>query len=320
MAVKTVSNVNEEAQASNAAPIASEQQANPVSGHEQEADVTATEAPTESATEQAEAASAEATSEDLEAQDESDTDDHTEDEKGKNGKRRSDFQKRIDRFTRKSAQQEEEILALRRELEALKGNNAPKQPVKASSTGEPALEDYDTITEWQVAHNRYLVQEEMRQRDEQTRMMQIQQGFQKRFQESGIDVNAYREALEDLASYNVPQPDNEVVMFMLQSEVGPFISMHFATHPEEAKRVASLPKSAQLIEFARVETKLLAEREAKAKAKADPKPVTKPSAAPKPPAIVDAGAVPVTRKTSSDVANDYKAWKLKREEELKARR
>jgi len=325
MAVTTVSNVNDEGNTSNAAPIANEQEVKPVSGHDQEAESQAKEATTESAPEQTDAASADVEPEDLHAEDETDDGDHqTEGEKGKDGKRRSDFQKRIDRFTRKSAQQEQEIQALRRELESLRGTQAQQQPAKVQSSGEPQLEDFDTYTEWQMAHNRYLVQEELKQRDEQARMASVEDGFRRRFQESGIDLKEYQEALEDLNSYNVPQPDKEVVMFMLESEVGPQISYYYATHPEEAKRVAGLSKSAQLVEFARTETKLLAEREAKAnanaKAKAETKPVPKPSAAPNPPSMVQPGAVPVARKTQADVANDYQAWKKMREEQLKARR
>lgn len=313
MAVTTVSNVND------AAPIANEQEAKPVSAHEQEAQVQATEAsgsnePSESAPEADKVASTEVESDDLHAEDESGSDDHAED--GKNGKRRSDLEKRFNRFTRKLTAQEQEINALREKL-AEKEQTVAKAPVRSDE--EPKLDDFETYTEWQAAHNQYLVQREFQVREEQQRTHQMQVGFQKRFQESGIDLDEYKEALEEMASYNVPQPDQEVVEFMLESEVGPHISFYYATHPEEAKRVASLPKSRQLVEFARTETRILAERSEKSKT-SEPKPVKKQTAAPKPVEPVTAGAVPVTNKSAADVANDYGAWKAKREQELNGRR
>lgn len=210
----------------------------------------------------------------------------------KGPKKKSGFQKRVDKLTSRatSAEQERDYWkaeALRRQVEP---KPDPKvEPAKqATAEGEPQPELFDdhksyvkALAKWeakQLLQEERQSQEKSRLQTEHSRQIQAYSDRAKAFAEKNPDFD------EVIAEAGPVQLSPTVQSVILSSENGPEIAYEFAKNPAEATRISKLPPIQAALEMGKLQSRL-ASKASEAK-KPEPKRV---SSAPAPIATVGGG-------------------------------
>lgn len=217
-------------------------------------------------------------------------------------------QRRIDRLTREKYQSRAEIEQLRKQLEELK---TPQQ--RAVPDGEPRLEDFDNIVEFQRAHGRWMYEslskEERAKRETETakqrdseRYTNLAQNWQKSVAEAAKAIPDLREVLAETAF----ELSDTVASEIFESPVGPQIAYYLALHPDELDELTGKTPGAAIRYLGRLEAKL--EAEAVAKTKSD---------APKPPSTIKGVSGGAEKDPDKMTTEEWVRW---REKQIKARK
>lgn len=186
-------------------------------------------------------------------------------------------QRRIDKLTREKYQARAEAEVLRRQLE--ERSRQEPQPQEQRSSGVPKLEQFQSFDEYEAAKEAYYERkweekqtarereaEEARRRSNSENM---DKEWRKRRDEVANQIPDYAERMEEASDMMLNEATVEAIK---ESDVGPKIAYHLATHPEEAAKLFNLSPSATLRAIGRIEAKIEAEGSKKQISSA-PKPI-----------------------------------------------
>lgn len=238
-------------------------------------------------------------------------------------KKKSGFQKRIDKLNARYADKEREAEYWRQQ--ALK--TAPKadprvEPAKlATAEGEPQPETFDdhksyvkALTKWET---KQLLAEE-RQGQERSRLQTEQANQAKTYSERAKVFSEAHPDFDDVIAEVGEMPISPTVQaILLSSENGPAMAYELAKNPEEARRILGLSPLQAALEMGVLKSRIASK--ASAEKKQETKRVT---SAPSPLAPVGGGGKATAPKKSLDelAKTDFAAFKKAREEGLKQSR
>jgi signal recognition particle GTPase len=219
---------------------------------------------------------------------------------------------------RKPADQRiKELIAERNALRALVAQTPPAKPAAAEAPKPaepekpPAIEDFDDVNKWSAAFAAYTKREAAAEAQTAVRtalgkveteraQQTTQQAFAEREAAYARENPDYAEAVGDqsLGQY-VTQTISQVIV---ESEVGPALSHHLATHLDELQRIARLQPHQQAKELGKLEVKIAALPKRQA---APPAKVVQQTKAPAPPSPV--GSATPTRSIAEMPLDEYLA-------------
>lgn len=235
------------------------------------------------------------------------------------GKRKNGFQKRMARQARKH---EEELNKLREELAFIKGRTSAEpvqaQPQVVQADEAPKLEDYaDNFMGYVDALTEYKAQQVVKKTLAETETTKVVKTRESKW------VDKVREAQKTIPNLievlqrvpqDIPSPHPDTFVYMQESDVGPELAYHFAKNENELRKLVALPPYLQAIQVAKVEAALQAKKQPQAASE----PVKKTTQAPAPAQTLEGGSAP-QNVSLADLADNYPAWKAKRDEMDKAK-
>lgn len=198
------------------------------------------------------------------------------------------FQRRIDRLTREKRELEAQLETARAAKPAEKPEAKPAEKPKRPDVNdfddyhkyEAALEDYtEKLTEWKVDQKLALhkgetaAEAERREQSERARELQAQYEQRRKAVEKEIPTFAADIQASDMAETELP---DHVTESILESEAGPKIIHHLATHPEELEALIDMRPLAAVRAIGKLESRFSPPAETKGK------PVSKAPPPPKP--------------------------------------
>jgi hypothetical protein len=186
-------------------------------------------------------------------------------------------QKRIDRAVREKYEAQARAKMLEERLAALEQRAAPQQqtPIKDS---EPTIDKFDNFDEYVSAKAKWIAKQELEStlserekaqaaaREAAARQQSVE-SWTKRVSAATAEMPDFEDVI---ASSDVPMTD-VMQQSIMESDIGPKLAYHLATHPEEAYKIAQLPPIRAVAALGRLEERL-----------ETAKPATKPTQAPPP--------------------------------------
>ena len=193
---------------------------------------------------------------------------------GKDPEKRSQrsVERRIDRLTKRAAEDRERAQALARELEALR-------QVKAPAPDEPRMDQFQDIEEYAKAREKWAVNRAIREQDKTRRQaiaLQRTAELTKQWEtRASIGASKYEDFDEIVGDL---KPNSAWSVAMMQEENSEEIAYHLGKNIKEAQRIARLDPYAQVREIAKLSIKLATPEAPKKPSKAPPPitPVTEP--------------------------------------------
>jgi hypothetical protein len=178
-------------------------------------------------------------------------------------KKKSGYQKKIDKLTRRLHEQEREMQRLMEDRS--KGKDADTSSVQskvdAKPDGEPTPDQYGTHAEYVRALARFEAKQELRAEKEkeakealvsqQQKQIETYHGRVEKFAEKADD---FWDVMEDVKHIPMNPVLNEEI---LEHELGPALIYELSKDPEEFARINSLSAKAALKELWKIEAKLL---------------------------------------------------------------
>lgn len=228
-------------------------------------------------------------------------------------RKQSKFQRRLQRQRDRAVAAETETRLLREQKAQLEAKLQSQQP---GETGEPKRDQFEDYEAYLRAVAKYDAAQETAKglkADREERQGKERQTNDAKWQERAAKDWAEREtafqaATKDYVETVTPFVEEELGSFsdgarrlIVESELGPQLLHHLATHPEVAERIADLSPVRQVAELGKVEGTLSPEPAAK------PKSTTK---APAPPTPTNGGrsASPGYSENMTDA--EYEAWRI----------
>lgn len=227
-------------------------------------------------------------------------------------RRKSGYQRRIDKLTREKRELEARLAALEQRVAG--GDKKPageaaetKPEAKApAGDGRPNPEDFDTYE----AYTEALVDWKTEQAE---RRRAAEAAERRTFEAWTARLEAARQAHDDfdeVVDSELPLSD-AMFQAIVESEQGAELAYYLGSHPEEAERIAKLSPVAAIRALGRIEASLDQSHTA-------PKPKPAVSSAPKPAPRVSGGKAGSTPSVyDASVAEDYNAWERARRAELR---
>lgn len=214
-------------------------------------------------------------------------------------------QKRIDRAVRRQYEAEADARILRERLRALESGLAQpsSQPTPQRPAGSPKIEDFQNFDEYVAAMAAHIAEEkvkttlterEQRQRAEaeQAAQRRIYDSWQKKVEQATAEMPDFEEVLSNADLPMTPVMQSAI----MESDIGPRLAFHLATHPDEAVQIAQLSPHKAILALGRLEEKLTAA------------PVKKPTSTPPPvPTTSPRGALKKDPGQMSDA--EYEKWR-----------
>lgn len=220
-------------------------------------------------------------------------------------RKQSKFQRRLERQKTARIAAETENRMLRERLEKLEAQSKPTQ-----EDAEPKRDDFEDYESYLRALTKYdakqtaaaelkAAREQAQTREKQSSEVQAKEAIAKNWTEREA---AFSNATPDYDEVTTSFAEEELGSFsygarqmIVDSEAGPALLYHLATHPEDADRIADLSSVRQIAELAKIEDKLATS------------PAKKTSGAPAPASHVKSGAT-----GSKDPAKmnqtEFRAW------------
>lgn len=236
-------------------------------------------------------------------------------------KKKSGFQRRIDKLNAAKAKVQQEADFWREQ--ALKGAGEPKtESKKADSTpataeGEPNPENYDTHSEFVRDLTRWEIKQAEKIRDQEAEQSRLKSEREKAAKTLRDGIKSFKETHDDFD--DVVESVDDVLMSpviqqaILSSDNGPELMYELAKNRAEYERINSLEPVAAARAIGRLEAKLSAESTEK---RSEPVKTTK---APKPLAPVGKGSGLVT-KSLNDPSISFEEYERLRMQQLKSKR
>ena len=183
----------------------------------------------------------------------------TKPESSTNGK---GWQKRVDRLTARNKSIETENATLRARLDAIEArqtvsNGSDRSTVadpKPAPRNEPKLADYATPEEWFDARDEWRRTEERRRQESTASDAEIRQAWDAHNSRISEARARYDDFDEVAGSANIPIPESAALAIIEQPNSAD-ITYYLATHPEEAKKLATLRPIAQIAAIVKISEK-----------------------------------------------------------------
>jgi hypothetical protein len=236
-------------------------------------------------------------------------------DKPKKGK--PSIEKRFSELTSRAKAAEERALAAEQRLKSLEETKKPEtQTETVAEEGEPQPDQFKDAFEYAKALAKYSTEQALKQRDQQEAEKQQTEARQKVIDAWDIRQNAVKQEIDDYeevvgaASVVV---SNEIRDAIIESEVGPRILYHLASHVDEAEALSKMSVRSALKELGKLEAKLEKTTE---KELTQAAPVVKASKAPPPIEPVRSKSVP-DNKVNADgeftgTYDEYKQLRLQK--------
>ena len=213
------------------------------------------------------------------------------------------FERKLSKAIREGAEAKARAELAERRLTELERGQQP-----AKDAGEPKLEDFTDIVEFQKAVAKH-ASETTKKELEANRTAEAQRQYAKTLSgEWAKKVEAAESRYDDFDEVvGEIKPDSYLAVALLEADNGPDIAYHLATHKDELAVIAQLSPSGQIRAVGRLEAKLAAE---------PPKPQNQ-SSAPAPIKPVGGSSAPSTKKLSEMTQDEFEK---KRRAQIAARR
>lgn len=210
--------------------------------------------------------------------------------------------KRIGKLSKKLADKDAELAALR---EQLKSQPQPAQPSAPVASDKPKLADFDTVEEFTEALTEWKWEQKQIQSQVQSQQQaKVQSYYQKveQFQKSAPDFAVAVSEIEGQLSR-----DPNMVEFILESDFGPQIAYHLANNEEEIARISQLSPVRRIAALSKIESEM-AQRKSKPSGNNSTKqPVTR--------VTTNTGSIAKSEVVNKD--RSYAEWKVWREQNRK---
>ena len=213
-------------------------------------------------------------------------------------------QKRIDRAVRQKYEAEARAKMLEERVAAMEARQSGPVPAKLKADDEPTIEDFDDFDEYVAAKAEYIAKRQVesamtareqkqaaeRQAAEQTR---IAESWGKKLEQATAEMPDFEEVLESSES-----PMTMVMRHTtMESDIGPKLAYHLATHPEEAIALSKMSDINVVRNLGRLEERLSAQK---------PQPVTTSAPAP----IAPVGRRATVKKDPGAMSDaEYEKWR-----------
>ena len=173
--------------------------------------------------------------------------------------------KKESRFQRAQRRAEEELRKKDQEIEFLRNlaKNGTAPAAKASNVDpeEPKIEDFagKPISEYIAARDTHreksLVEKVRAQTQAEMQRAEIEKQFNQRIDDARKELPDWQEVM-DAAKEDQIFPPQDVVNFIIESELGPKIAYHLAKNPQEIDRLEKLSPTRRAAELGKLEDKL----------------------------------------------------------------
>jgi hypothetical protein len=246
-------------------------------------------------------------------------DDQEQDEESDTGgqqpKRKSSFQKRIDKLTRDKRELEARLAALEERVNGKPdGKDGSNAPAKAEPAGKPKVDDFETyeefteaLAEWKIAQHQSKQTEAKQTREAEQQRKAVLDQWNSRADAVREKLPDYDEVLESADDVPLPGYLQEA---LLESDIGPELAYHLAKNRTDLERLTKLTPASAVRELGKIEASL-----AKATAPQQKKQI---STAPKPVTPLSggrAGSAPSIYDES--LGDDFNAYERVRRVQLK---
>jgi hypothetical protein len=208
------------------------------------------------------------------------------------------FEKRIERFNRRLAEKDAELQALRRQVS--EAGLPPK--IDISQMPEPTLEMFEgDQTKFKQAYSQYA----QNQAKQAIRQEAVVESYKTRESIVKAEFKDYDEQMKEFAEDYKHVNDPAFVAYLVESEIGPRVYYHLATHREETDRILALPPFKRLAELGKLEDRLASKGASKV-------PVKTKSSAPAPISPEKGGSAPSVKdiKDPNISQSDYRALRM----------
>jgi hypothetical protein len=205
------------------------------------------------------------------------------------GKKKSGYQRRLDKLTKQKADAQREVDFWK--AKALEGKGAEPTKVEAAkpvvnTSDEPKSDQFEKHEDYVKALAKWEVKQELAAEKAAIREQALKADNKKQL-DSHIDrVKAFeketpdfKEVMEDIATVRI---STAVQNAIIDSEHGPKLMYEFAKNPEELQRISALSPEAAARAVGKLEAKFESSAGKKIEAAAETTPVKKVSTAPKP--------------------------------------
>jgi hypothetical protein len=199
-------------------------------------------------------------------------------------------------FQRKLERKEQEIAALRAQIEALStGGKTAEREAPIHTDGRPSLEQFDGDLE---KYTEALVDWKAEQKVAEVRAKQIADSWSAKVKEAATEFDDF----DEYADVQLPLTP-AMREFLVESEIGPKLGYTLAKNTTEAQRIFGLPPMQQVKALAKLELELTGTKTTPVKQ------VTKASAAPPPIKPLAATAAPVVKDPRKMSFSEFEAWR-----------
>jgi hypothetical protein len=184
--------------------------------------------------------------------------------------RQSKFQRRLDRQKSARFQAEAEAKLLREERDRLRSELEGRASAQ-SQDGEPKRENFADSEDYYRAREEYRVKQavaatarqeregaQAREREQQASAAQqsVAKAWTEREAAFKKDAADYEKAVMPFVEEDLGRLRDGARRAIVESELGPQLLYHLATHTDEAERIAELPELRQIAELGKLETQL----------------------------------------------------------------
>lgn len=220
---------------------------------------------------------------------------------------------------------EERAAELERENAELK---AKSRPAPVEEKAEPKPEDFKTVAEYTDALTDYKVEKKFKAEQErlarekaEAEAKRADDEFRARVAKAKEKLPDFEEVMEQLASTERDKMYSDVLAYMKESDLGPQLMYHLATHPEELDRINKLSPRRAIAALGKLEEKLEAPKseakpnEAKPEVKA-----TLVSQAPPPITPIEGKSAPVHKDPATMSFKELREYERQQEATRRARR
>lgn len=236
-------------------------------------------------------------------------------------KKKSGFQRRIDKLNSRLTAREQEIEYWKQEAmkRATDSKAAPQVETKQAEAdaGKPKPDDFDTHGAYVEALTDWKTEQKLKERDQklersklETEQAKLVQTYAERMQAFAKKVEDFQEVIDEVEDIPLSPVVRDII---LSSENGPELAYEMAKNRDEYARICKLGPIAAAREVGKIESRIAA------KSSEATKEIKKVTKAPKPLAPVNAGSATV-KKSLSDPNLSQREYEQLRLEQMKKRR
>ena len=181
---------------------------------------------------------------------------------------RGNWQKRVDKLTRRSSELQETVERLQAELNGLKSRPADVPAAKQGPAGKPlpddprfsTYEDYvEALTDWKMDQKIAADAKAKAEATEKEHATNALSEYNKQLEATRAAHADFEDVVESIASGNVQIPDG-LQPAIIESGNGPEIVYYLGKHPEVARQLCEMSLPAAAVEIGRISVKLPASR------------------------------------------------------------